>query len=306
VIKNKSTPSTAGLLPGVYGEPFYNMNTIEPRSATADSASAAPGRPQIWHYGLVAREWGESSPESEREAAYFQSVIQTSGQPALDLGCGSGRVLIPLLRAGLQVDGCDYSADMLAQCAARARHAGLAPQLYQQSMHELDLAGRYRTIFACGVIGLGINRRQTLQAMQRVYDHLRPGGVFVFDYWPRWNDPPAWLNRLPDSRHALPQEWPESSERTRLSDGTELEMASRTIAMDPLEDVAIRQMRGRLWRDGVLLTEEIHTQRVMDFSKHELLLMLERAGFGQIKVNGEYSDRAATADDEVILFLAQK
>lgn len=264
------------------------------------------GQPQIWHYGLVAREWAEFATDGEKEAFYYQGKIETFGQPALDLGCGTGRLLFRLLKAGLDVDGCDYSQDMLAQCEARAKKEGLFPQLYAQPMHELDLPRRYKTIFACGVVGLGGERRLTMRAMRRCYDHLRPGGAFVFDYSPRWNDPPAWLSRLPDSRHALPQEWPLSSERQRLSDGTELEMATRTVGMDPLEDVAIRQTRARLWRNGEMVQEEIHTQKVEDYSKNELVLMLEAAGFGQIQVNGDYRDEPATADDRVILFVARK
>jgi hypothetical protein len=104
-------------------------------------------------------------------------------------------------------------------------------------MHELDLPRRYRTIFACGVVGLGGERQLTIQAMRRCYEHLRPGGTFAFDYVVRWNDPPAWLSRLPERRQALPQESPESSERKPMADGCELELATRTVAMDPLEEL---------------------------------------------------------------------
>jgi SAM-dependent methyltransferase len=263
-------------------------------------------QPQIWHHGLVARAAGELWRETGKDFAFYKSIIEASGQPALDLGCGSGRLLLPFLRAGLEVDGCDYSQDMLAQCRALAEQEGFHPNLYQQASQALDLPRRYRTIVACGVVGLGGGRRNTLQAIQRCCDHLRPGGIFAFDYWPRWNDPPAWLNRLPDSRRALPEAWPESSERTPLADGSELEIATRTIKMDPLEDAATRQIRVRLWRDGALVREEIHTQVVEDFSKNELVLMLERAGFGEIVIQGDYSDAPATADHEVLVFLARK
>ena len=162
-------------------------------------------QPQIWHHGLVARDWAEFNIDGGPEAAYFRGIIETSGQPALDLGCGTGRLLLPYVQAGMEVDGCDYSKGMLAQCQERATREGLAIQLYQQAIHELDLPQRYRTIFACGVVGLGGERRLTLQAMQRCYEHLRPGGTFAFDYSPRWNDPPAWLSRLPETRQSLPQ-----------------------------------------------------------------------------------------------------
>lgn len=265
-------------------------------------------KPQIWHYGLVARDWAEFATDGGIQTPYFKKVIESAGQPALDLGCGTGRILLQLLQAGLEVDGCDYSQDMLDLCADRAKQAGLSPQLYHQSMNELDLPRRYRTIYACGVIGLGGEQSLALQTMRRCYDHLRPGGVFVFDYGPRYNDPPAWLNRLPDSRHSLPDEWPEAEpgDRRRLSDGTELELVHRTVEMDPLEDVAVRQMRARLYADGKLIREEIHTQKVGDYSKNELVLMLKTAGFRQIQVTGDYSDEPATADHLDLVFLARK
>jgi SAM-dependent methyltransferase len=81
-------------------------------------------QPQVWHHGLVAREWAEFATDGGREAKYFKNLIEISGEPALDLGCGTGRVLLPLLQAGLDVDGCDFSKDMVAQCEARAKKAG--------------------------------------------------------------------------------------------------------------------------------------------------------------------------------------
>ena len=261
---------------------------------------------QIWHHSLVARDWAEFATDGGQEAVYFRTVIESAGQPALDLGCGTGRLLLLYMQAGMDVDGCDYSADMLAHCQERASGEGHSPALYHQAIHELDLPRRYRTIFACGVVGLGGERRLTMQAIQRCYEHLRPGGTFAFDDSPRWNDPPAWLSRLPEERQLLPEAWPESTERKQLPDGSELEVAARTIAMDPLEEVATRQMRVRLWQDGALLQEEIHIQKVEDYSKHELILMLERADFNDITITGDYSDEPATADHSALVFLARK
>jgi SAM-dependent methyltransferase len=262
--------------------------------------------PQIWHYGLVAREWGEFETDSGKEAAYYQTLIEKYGQPALDLGCGSGRLLLPYLRAGLDVDGCDYSADMLAQAEARAKKERFSPRLYAQAMHALDLPRRYKTIFACGVIGLGGERRLTMQAFQRCHEHLRPGGVFTFNYMVRYNDPPAWLSRLPENRRSLPQEWPTSSERRLLADGSELEMAVRTVSTDPLNNVASRQIRARQWRNNELIKEEIYTQNLDDYNKDELVLMLEHAGFSDIQLFGDFSDEPATADHKDLIFIARK
>ena len=65
-----------------------------------------------WHHGLVARWWAEFN-HGGPEVEYFRPFV-AAGQPALDAGCGTGRLLLPWLGDGLDVDGCDVSADMLA------------------------------------------------------------------------------------------------------------------------------------------------------------------------------------------------
>jgi SAM-dependent methyltransferase len=263
-------------------------------------------KPQIWHHGLVARYWAEFETDGGPEQSFYRKLIERFGQPALDLGCGSGRLLLPYLWDGLDVDGCDYSEDMVAACQERAKREGFSTRLYAQAMHELDLPQRYRTIFACGVIGLGGERSLTMQAMERCYEHLRHDGVFAFDYMVRWNDPPAWLSRLPENRRALPQAWPDSGKRVRLTDGSELELVARTVSTDPLENVATRQLRARLWQDSELVAEEIHTQNLDDYSKNELVLMLERAGFDELQLFGDFTDEPATADHSNLVFIAKK
>src|SRR3712207_7059847 len=100
---------------------------------------------------------------------YFRTYIERDGQPALDVACGTGRLLLPLLRAGLDVDGCDLSPDMLALCRAKAERDGLKPRLYAQAMHDLDLPRMYRTIYICDSFGLGGHRQHDREALRRCY-----------------------------------------------------------------------------------------------------------------------------------------
>ena len=262
---------------------------------------------QIWHYGLCARDWAEFITDEGEEASYFRKTIEDSGEPALDLGCGSGRLLIPFLQAGLDVDGCDYSADMLNVCRERLEAEGLTSQLYNQALHALDLPRRYRTIFASGVIGLGGSKHLTRQGMQRCYEHLRPGGTFTFDYQSPWNDPPYWKGWLPENRRSLPLDWFEpTAERQRLSNGDELENTVRIVSQDPLEGVAVRDIRFRLWRDGKLVQEEIHTMKIEFYTKSELELMLELAGFEEVQIFGDFNGEPAGMDHKNLVFVARK
>jgi 2-polyprenyl-3-methyl-5-hydroxy-6-metoxy-1,4-benzoquinol methylase len=83
---------------------------------------------QTWHYCLVARHWAENNATGP-EIAFYRRMIERYGQPVLDAGCGTGWLLIPFLRAGLDVDGCDVSEDMLAYCQQAAEREGFALQL---------------------------------------------------------------------------------------------------------------------------------------------------------------------------------
>ena len=111
--------------------------------------------PVTWHHGLVARVWGEKIQDPTKEKPFFDRIIASSGEPVLDVGCGAGRLLIPRLRDGLDVDGCDVSQAMLDQCRTRAYREGIEPRLYCQATHEINLPRAYRAIVMCGAMGFG-------------------------------------------------------------------------------------------------------------------------------------------------------
>ncbi len=102
---------------------------------------------RTWHHGLIARWWAEFNVAPPGVLAYFSTAIRRFGEPALDLGCGTGRILIPLVRDGLDVDGVDVSADMIAEAESAAHELGLKPSLRVQPLYELAAERRYNTAF---------------------------------------------------------------------------------------------------------------------------------------------------------------
>src|SRR5512143_308591 len=99
--------------------------------------------PIVWHYGLMAERWAEFNTEA-REVPFYLQQIERYGQPVLDVACGVGRVLLPISRAGVDIDGCDISADMLHHCQSKADREGLHPHLYNQPMNALALPRKYK------------------------------------------------------------------------------------------------------------------------------------------------------------------
>jgi SAM-dependent methyltransferase len=262
-------------------------------------------QPQTWHHGVVARWWAEFNLEGP-EIAYFRRFIEEDGQPALDVACGTGRLLIPWLKAGLDVDGCDISPDMLELCRERAQREGVSPNLFAQAMHELDLPRKYRTIVVCGGFGLGGNRSHDTQALERLHDHLEPGGRVVLDNQVPYSDVEEWAYWPKEKRAELPQPRVEPSSRRRGSDGAEYALRARLLELDPLAQQTTMEMRAWMWRDDELVASEEYILKLTAYFKDELVLMLERAGFVDVEVRGQYNDSEPTPEDDFLVFVARK
>ena len=262
-------------------------------------------QPQTWHHGLVARYWAEHNTGGP-EVPYFRQKLEHSGEPALDAGCGTGRLLIPFLQAGLDVDGCDVSADMLSFCRERAEREGLKPRLYQQALHELDLPRIYQTIIVCGAFGLGASHQQDVLALQHLHRHLRPGGLLLLDSEVPYADAGVWQLWPKGNRDRLPEPWPETVGKIPPVGGKDYELYSRVVAFDPLEQRVTREMRTILWHDGKLIAEETYTLHENLYFRNELGRMLEQAGFTIEAVQGDYQETEATAEHDFVVFVARK
>src|SRR5204862_7835775 len=78
--------------------------------------------------------------------AFYLAQAREAGGPVLDLCCGTGRVLLPLLRAGVDADGVDAFPAMLEAARRKARAEGFAPELTRAEMREFRLPRRYALI----------------------------------------------------------------------------------------------------------------------------------------------------------------
>ena len=86
----------------------------------AEYARAVVKPPAYEYHGLMAEAWdllrGDTSGWDDRP--FYLELIRRFGEPALDVGCGTGRLLLDYLAEGIEIDGVDVSPDMLAVCRA--------------------------------------------------------------------------------------------------------------------------------------------------------------------------------------------
>jgi SAM-dependent methyltransferase len=113
------------------------------------------------------------------EGAFFLDLVRRSGGPVLDIGCGTGRLAIPLAHEGFAVTGVDLSENMLAQACTKS--ADLAIDWVRGDMREMALARRYRSAFMAGhAFQAMLTDGEQRALFDGVARHLEPGGLFAF------------------------------------------------------------------------------------------------------------------------------
>jgi len=261
--------------------------------------------PVNWFYGLMAERVAEFTPKPY-QVPFFKGEIERFGQPVLDVGCGVGRLLLPLLQAGVDIDGCDISGDMLRHCRDKAVSQGLEPRLYEQPMHDFNIPRQYRTIYICDSFNLAGGRDKGLATLKCCYAHLQEGGALLLNIeaeyaWPEW-----WEKWEPARSKSLPEPWPEEGKRRVAADGSEYVERFRLVSTDMLEQSYVRQVRLEKWISGKLVASQEDTMRGDIYMKNEMVLMLQFAGFRQITVRGDYTDEPVTQESKELIFTALK
>ncbi len=110
------------------------------------------------------------------------SFARRFGGPVLELACGTGRLLVPLLKAGFDVTGVDSSAAMLERARSRLADQHLQATLVQQRLEVLHLDAHFRTvIIGLDSFGLLIRRDDQLAALRAARTHTSHDGRLVLD-----------------------------------------------------------------------------------------------------------------------------
>jgi SAM-dependent methyltransferase len=154
-----------------------------------------PGVPRgLWDYlhdPEVARRYDDNlagCPLLAVDLSFAQRHFDRPGR-LIDLGCGTGRLLIPFARRGYWVLGVDLSDEMLRVAGAKAAAAGVEVHRLRANLVELDgLADRSFDYAAClfSTLGMVAGADHRRRALGHVFRLLRPGGKFVLHVHNRW------------------------------------------------------------------------------------------------------------------------
>jgi ubiquinone/menaquinone biosynthesis C-methylase UbiE len=114
---------------------------------------------------------------------WLERVWEKRGKPrqVIDLGCGTGSIAIPLAKRGYRVTGVDLSAEMLAVAYDKMKREQVQVTWVEQDMRELELPAADAVISLCDSLSYLTEEEDVKRTFARVYQHLKPGGTFLFD-----------------------------------------------------------------------------------------------------------------------------
>ena len=243
--------------------------------------------------GMMAAFWdlfrGDTSNWSDR--FFFKAVVAQSGQPVLDVGCGTGRLLLDFMQDGIDIDGVDNSPEMLDRCRQKAANLGLTPQLYHQSMGTLDLPRLYRTVMVpSSSFQLLTDQADAREAMRRFFNHLLPGGVLVMPLMP--------YHTGDNEETEVIGEW--SREVVRPDDGATIRRWSRS-RIDRVNALEHTEDRYEIILKGEIIASESHSRSPATriYTQAQAIQLYTAAGFTDLRLTSDFTQEPAKPDDAI-------
>lgn len=239
-----------------------------------------------------------TKPEAgSKEVAFYERILLTSQGPILEAMCGSGRLLIPLLKKGLIIDGVDNSSHMLESCQRRCRAQTLNVTLYNQSLQTLALPKKYDIIFiAIGSFQLIYNLQEAKHALKNLLERLLPRGKLILETFVPWDT-------IKDNIHGpilLDQSKEISIERSvQSSEGFEIVNHSK-VTVNFKEQLEKTRTRYEKWVHGKFSYAEEEDYTVRWYHRFEMKYLLENIGFTSVKIIDETFEQ----NEQAVVYVA--
>jgi SAM-dependent methyltransferase len=238
-------------------------------------------------YSALARYYDLENADFTEDLDYWLDLADEHGEPILELGCGTGRVLLNLARRGHAVTGIDNSPEMLARLqaklgAASGQHLAALPQIVPAALEDFELTQRFRlAISPFNTFMHLLTTEAQRAALERIRRHLAPGGVLALD--------------MPNPGEAYAaQEQGLTLERTFL-DGDRTVQQFSSIALDRAAQLShVTWIYDSTGPDGTVQRSIVPLTLRFTFPA-EMSLLLASSGLSLTHLYGDY-DRSPFAD----------
>lgn len=226
---------------------------------------------------------------------YYLEQARTAGGPVLDLCCGTGRVLLPLLQAGIDADGVDGFPAMLEAAKQKSAAAGFQPRLYLHDMREFRTERRYALIVVpFNSFVHNLTAADQIATLRSCREHLLPEGRLILDlFFPG-----------PDYRSQAQDEPELELEFTHPESGNGIQAYDRRI-LDQVEQIQHSENEIReLSPSGAVVSIRNTQTTIRWIYKQEMELLLTLAGFSRWTITRAFDGEPLTGSTEPMLVTA--
>jgi SAM-dependent methyltransferase len=226
---------------------------------------------------------------------FYLDLARRAVGPVLDVACGTGRVLIPCLEAGVDVEGVDLYAGMLNQLRRKAKQLGFDPPLQQADMSEIRLARRFALVMVpFNSFGHNLTTATQIATLRACLNHLEPGGLLAFDAF----FPGLPVISGPENTRVLELETkhPRTGLPVRLFDTrsfNRVDQIQRSI-------VEVEELDA----GGNVVTTHRSTTSVRWVYKSEMELLLRVAGFARWEIFGDFDRQPLVKETDAMIVQA--
>jgi SAM-dependent methyltransferase len=225
---------------------------------------------------------------------YLELAAQARG-PVLEVTCGTGRILLPCLEAGVDIEGVDLYAPMLAQLRAKAAAKGLAPRVHQADMRSFALPRRFSLVIIPfnGFVHC-LTTADQVACLSRCREHLEAGARLVFNTIPPQLVSASGPEGVPVLEHEARD--PATGRTTRIFDTRTLDR----VAQVQHSEIEIQECddAGRVLASQRSATDMRWTWRP------EMELLLRAAGFARWTIEGGFAREPFAAASPLMLVTA--
>ena len=226
---------------------------------------------------------------------FYAGLAREAKGPVLDVACGTGRILLPLLQAGIDVDGLDLYEGMLSTLRRKAAALGLSPTLHRADMGDFRLPRRYALVMIpFNAFGHNMTQEAQVRCLERCREHLLPGGLLAFD------------GAFPSA------EWVCAPQNVRVLEG---EFADRRTGLpvrhyDTRRFDRVRQIQYStneaefLDAEGTVTSVHRSQIEIRWVYKEEMALLLRVAGFPRWEICGGFDRRPLAEETDQMIVLA--
>lgn len=237
-----------------------------------------------WSYDLIAQvyatDMGQSMPFDD--VGFYRGLCRAADGRALELGCGTGRILLDLIASGIDAIGVDRSLPMLMQMRKDAADRGLsAPRVAQMDIGALALNGKFSVVLApYSLITYMTQTDAACRALQQLHALLHEDGSVVLD---------AFIPQQVDAFSDFRQDYCRPHMNGTLERAKRIE--TLTGGINRIE------RRYRLFdASDVLLSEFVTVESIRPYSPDLIERVAADAGFDIDRWNFDYGARHNAAD----------